>query len=175
MLSDPLRAAQLTRFEKPISLSHTIAQFTDSDCYEKKQAEDKKQTAAARDELSHAGGNIGGYSVSSAGVAANDPNRKEGSWNQTLGAGKEAMGGALGMEGLRKEGIEQNQQGKGQEAAGQLNDLSTGMMNRVGGTVGGAVAGLTGDRAAQEKRQQQHDIGKTLQRGAEADINKQNP
>lgn len=38
--------------------------------------------ARAKNELSHAGGNIGGYSVSADGVAQNDPNRKEGSWNQ---------------------------------------------------------------------------------------------
>lgn len=40
--------------------------------------------------------------------------------------------------------------------------------------MGGAVAGLTGDREAQRKAQEQHDVGKTQQRGAEADIQKQN-
>jgi hypothetical protein len=47
--------------------------------------------------------------------------------------------------------------------------------DRVSGAVGGALAGLTGDRAEQEKRKLQHDQGKTLQRGAEAEISKQNP
>lgn len=51
-------------------------------------------------------------SVSTSGVAANDPNRQAGSWNQTVGAGKEMVGGALGMEGMKKEGQEQNAQGK---------------------------------------------------------------
>lgn len=39
----------------------------------------------------------------------------------------------------------------------------------------GAVAGITGDREAQQMANEQHDKGKTLQRGAEADIQKQNP
>lgn len=37
-----------------------------------------------------------------------------------------------------------NEEGKAQEAAGQLNDLGKGIQDRVSGTVGGAVAGLTG-------------------------------
>lgn len=40
--------------------------------------------------------------------------------------------------------------------------------------MGGAVAGVTGDKDAQLKAQEQHDAGKTMQRGAEADIQKQN-
>ncbi len=39
--------------------------------------------------------------------------------------------------------------------------------------MGSAYAGLTGDRAAQEKYQAQHDTGKTQQRSAEKDIQKQ--
>lgn len=64
--------------------------------------------------------------------------------------------------------------GKGQEAKGQLNDLGSGISDRVSGTVGGAVAGLTGNREEQAKAQQLHDQGKTQQRGAEHDIQKQN-
>jgi hypothetical protein len=45
----------------------------------------------------------------------------------------------------------------------------------VSGAVGGAVSGITGDREAQLRAQEQHDVGKTKQRGAEADIQKQNP
>lgn len=70
------------------------------------------------------------------------------------------VGNALGMEGLKKEGIQQNQQGKGMEAQGQLSDLGSGVKDRVGGTVGGMAAGLTGDREAQAKYEQQHDQGK---------------
>ena len=41
------------------------------------------------------------------------------------------------------------------------------------GAAGGMVAGLTGDREKQQKYQMMHDDGKTAQRSAEADIQKQ--
>lgn len=56
---------------------------------DQKQAEQRQKEAEAKDAVSHAGGNVGGYSVSASGVAANDPNRQGGSWNQTIGSGKE--------------------------------------------------------------------------------------
>jgi len=136
--------------------------------------EQKKNHAEAEKELSHAGGNIGGYSLSASGIAKNDPNRSDGSWNQTMGSAKEALGNLTGIDSLKQEGAKQNAEGKEQEARGQLSDLGSGISDRVSGAVGGAVAGLTGDRAEQEKRNLQHDQGKTLQRGAEADIQKQN-
>jgi hypothetical protein len=43
----------------------------------------------------------------------------------------------------------------------------------VKGAVGAAIAGLTGDREAQQKYQDQRDTGKTLQRGVEHDLQKQ--
>lgn len=78
----------------------------------------------------------------------------------------------VGAEGLRQEGIQQNREGKGQEAQGQLNDLGTGASDRVKGTLGGAVHGVAGNREEQLKYQEMHDSGKTRQRGAEADIQK---
>ncbi len=75
---------------------------------------------------------------------------------------------------MKKEGQDQRAQGEAREAAGQLSDLGQGVSDRVRGTVGGAVAGLTGDREAEKKYQAQHDTGKTLQRGVESDLNKQN-
>ncbi|GAM82200.1 hypothetical protein ANO11243_001790 [Dothideomycetidae sp. 11243] len=137
------------------------------------EGDKKKAEADAKNDLSHAGGNIGGYSVSASGVAKNDPDRNDGRWNQTVGAGKETLGGLVGAEGLRQEGIKQNQEGKAQEAQGQLGDLGKGISDRVTGTVGGAVAGLTGNREEQLHRQQQHDQGKTMQRGVEAEIDSQ--
>lgn len=91
-----------------------------------------------------------------------------------MGSAKETLGNLTGAEGLKQQGQQQNQEGKEQEAKGQLNDFGEGVKDRVGGTVGNAAASLTGDREEQEKRQAQHDQGKTLQRGAEADIQKQN-
>lgn len=139
------------------------------------QANQKKKEAQAEHDLSHAGGNIGGLSVSASGVAANDPNRSAGSWNQTIGSGKEMLGNLVGAEGLKQEGIKQNQDGKAQEAQGQLSDLGQGVTDRAKGALGGAVAGLTGDATEQEKRRLQHDQGKTLQRGVESEVQKQAP
>lgn len=134
---------------------------------------EKKDVAEARHDASKAGATVAGHSVSASGVTPNDPNRQQGSWNQTIGSGKEFVGGALGLEGLKKEGQQQNEEGKAQEAAGQLNDLGSGVANRVAGTVGGAVAGLTGNREEQARRADQHDQGKTLQRGVESELQKQ--
>jgi uncharacterized protein YjbJ (UPF0337 family) len=139
------------------------------------KADRKQAEAQAESDLSHAGVSLGGVSASATGVAANDPNRTQGSWNQTVGSGKEFIGGLVGAEGLKQEGIRQNQEGKGQEAEGQVKDLGAGVADRVQGALGGAVAGLTGDAAEQEKRRVQHDHGKTLQRGVEADLQKQAP
>ena len=79
----------------------------------------------------------------------------------------------IGSEDLKRQGREQNASGQAQEAKGQLSDLGSGIGDRVTGAVGGAVAGLTGNRADQQRFADQHDEGKTRQRGAEMDINKQ--
>jgi hypothetical protein len=65
----------------------------------KKQAgEAKKDKAQLEHDASHASATLGGYSVSASGVAKNDPNRSEGSWNQTVGSAKAAVGGLVGSE-----------------------------------------------------------------------------
>ncbi|OJD34192.1 mismatched base pair and cruciform dna recognition protein [Diplodia corticola] len=140
---------------------------------DKQQAEDKKAEAQAKDDLSHATAKAGPFTVSSSGVAKDDPNRTEGSWNQTVGSGKEMVGNLIGSESLKQEGVRQNQEGKGQEAQGQLSDLGSGISDRVGGAVGGAVAGITGNEKAKSDYEKQHDQGKTAQRGVEADLQKQ--
>ena len=53
--------------------------------------------------------------------------------------------------------------------------LGKGVTDRVQGAVGGMVAGAAGNPEAQKQFERQHDTGKTLQRGAESDIQKQNP
>ncbi|KAJ4409263.1 hypothetical protein N0V91_002619 [Didymella pomorum] len=143
---------------------------------DKAQGENRKAQAAAEKDLSHATAKAGPFTTTaSGGIAKDDPNRSAGSWNQNVGALKESVGGFVGAEGLKQEGIRQNQEGKGQEAQGQLSDLGKGVQDRIGGTIGGAVAGLTGNDAQRAEAQRQHDDGKARQRGVEADLQKQAP
>lgn len=83
------------------------------------------------------------------------------------------VGNLVGAESLKQEGIQQNQEGKGQEAKGQVSDYGKGIGNRVTGAVGGAVAGLTGNDDAKASYERQHDTGKTAQRGVESELDKQ--
>ena len=107
------------------------------------EADAKRATAEAEHDLSHTAAKAGPFTVTPSGAAKDDPNRSAGSWNQTVGSAKEAVGGLVGAEGLKQEGIRQNEEGKAQEAQGQVKDLGKGLSDRVGGTIGGAVAGLT--------------------------------
>ncbi|CAK7221896.1 hypothetical protein SEUCBS140593_004717 [Sporothrix eucalyptigena] len=136
--------------------------------------EAKKDSAQNEYDASHATVKGPGFTASSAGaVTKDDPDRAAGSWNQTLGSAKEALGGVLGSESLKASGREQNRNGQEQEARGQVNDFVSGVSDRVKGVVGGGVANLTGNPQAEAEYQKQHDIGKTRQRGAEVDIQKQ--
>lgn len=74
---------------------------------------------------------------------------------------------------LKSAGRQQNLEGQQQEAKGQLSDFGGGIANRAQGTIGSAVAGLTGDQKGQEHYDQMRAEGKTQQRGAEHDIQKQ--
>ncbi|KAL8666759.1 MAG: hypothetical protein Q9202_001297 [Teloschistes flavicans] len=141
---------------------------------DKAEASLRKDQAAAEKEASHTVGKAGPLNFSpSGGISTDDPNRSEGSWNQTVGSAKESLGGFIGAEGLKKEGQQQNAEGKGQEAQGQLSDLGSGIQGRVKGTLGGIGASITGDRAKEEEYRLKHDDAKTKQRSAEADIQKQ--
>ena len=136
--------------------------------------DNKKTQGQAESDLSHSVGKVGPYAVSgSGGLSKDDPARQEGSWNQTIGSAKSAVGGLVGADGLKAEGDRQNAAGRGQEAQGQLNDFGTGVSERVTGAAGAAFSGLTGDRDAQAAYQDRHDVGKTQQRSAESDIQKQ--
>lgn len=140
-----------------------------------------------------------GATITAEGVTKDDPNRTTGSWNQTAGSAKEFVGGLVGnevcstsihsisiliisafilteflfLQSLKQSGREQNLAGQEQEARGQVKDYTSGLGDRVSGAVGSAAAGLTGDRVKQAEYQNQHDAGKTQQRGAEHDIQKQ--
>ncbi|KAL8995149.1 MAG: hypothetical protein Q9169_005058 [Polycauliona sp. 2 TL-2023] len=141
---------------------------------DKTEAAARKDQAAAEKDASHSVGKLGPLNVSpSGGVSTDDPNRSEGSWNQTLGSAKESVGGLVGSEAMKKEGAQQNAEGKGQEAQGQLTDFGSGVQDRVKGAVGGMAAGVTGDREKEEEMRMKHDDAKTKQRSAEADIQKQ--
>ncbi|KAI5926963.1 hypothetical protein F4810DRAFT_418915 [Camillea tinctor] len=131
----------------------------------------KQDKADAEYQASQATAKGPGFTVSSSGaVKKDDPDRISGSYNQTVGAAKEFVGGVTGAESLKAAGRRQNEEGRQQEAKGQVNDYAGGIGDRVTGTVGGAVAGLTGNQKAKESYQDQHDSGKTQQRGAEHDI-----
>ena len=79
----------------------------------------------------------------------------------------------MGSESLKKEGDRQYNEGKGQEAEGQVRDFGEGVKGRVGGAVGGMVAGVTGDKDKEEKERLRHDDAKARQRGVEAELQKQ--
>lgn len=137
-------------------------------------AEETKAQAQAEHDASHTAAKAGPFTLSSTGVPAKDnPDRTQGSWNQTVGSAKEFVGGLVGSEDLKQSGRQQNLEGQNQEAKGQLTDLGQGVSDRVQGAVGGAVAGLTGDRDAQAKYADMHDEGKTRQRGVELDLDKE--
>jgi hypothetical protein len=77
------------------------------------------------------------------------------------------------VQSLKQSGREQNLSGQEQEARGQVKDYTSGVGDRISGAVGSAAAGLIDDRTKQTEYQNKHDAGKTQQRGAELDIQKQ--
>ena len=53
----------------------------------------------AEQEASHTAAKLGPYTASTSGaVTKDDPNRSQGAWNQTVGSGKEFVGGLIGSE-----------------------------------------------------------------------------
>lgn len=120
-------------------------------------ANQSKAKAEAEKDASHTAAKAGPVTLSSSGAPAVDnEDRTQGQWNQTVGSAKETLGGLLGNENLKQQGREQNREGQGQEAKGQLSDLGSGIGDRVSGTVGGAIAGLSGNTAAQQAYKDQH-------------------
>lgn len=74
---------------------------------------------------------------------------------------------------MKQSGRQQNIEGQEQEAKGQLNDFGSGLAGRAQGAVGSAISSITGDKSGQEHYEQMRAEGKTQQRGAEHDIQKQ--
>ncbi|KAF2858428.1 hypothetical protein K470DRAFT_259842 [Piedraia hortae CBS 480.64] len=139
---------------------------------DKNAGANKQHEANIKDSASHAGTSAGGFAIGPTGVAKENPDRQEGSWDQTLGSAKEAIGGLVGADGLKQQGTQQRTEGEAKQASGELSDLGAGVSDRVKGTLGGAAAGLTGDREKQLEYQTMHDQGKALQRGTEDAINR---
>ncbi|EEA27241.1 hypothetical protein TMatcc_004476 [Talaromyces marneffei ATCC 18224] len=140
------------------------------------QAEAKalKSKAEQENQNSHTTARLGPFTADpNTGAAVSDnQDRTSGSWNQTVGAAKESFGNLIGNENLRQTGIQQNADGKAQQAKGQLLDLGQGMTDRARGAVGALGSAVLGDKEGQEKWQDLHDEGKTRQRGVEADLQK---
>lgn len=138
------------------------------------QGEAAQAKAQAQDENSHATAKLGPITADpNTGAAVKDnEKRSDGSWDQTVGSAKEAVGNMIGNENLRRTGAEQNAAGKEQEAKGQLKDWGEGIQNRAQGAIGSVGAAIGGDRAEEQKFRDQHDEGKVRQRGAEADMAK---
>ncbi|KAI1270062.1 hypothetical protein F5Y18DRAFT_421544 [Xylariaceae sp. FL1019] len=138
------------------------------------QGQAKQDKASAEHDASQATLKMPGFTASSSGAVTKDnSDRTTGSYNQTAGSAKETVGHLIGSESLKASGRQQNEEGQAQEAAGTLSDAGVGAANRIGGTLGSAVAGVTGNTKAQQDYQDQHDAGKTRQRGAEHEIQKQ--
>lgn len=106
------------------------------------------------------------------GLAADNPDRTAGSWAQTIGSAKEAVGGLVGSESLKQAGQQQHAEGQQQEARGQLQDLGDGLSNRVQGTLGSVKTSILGEGSVGEKEkfEQQRQDGKAQQRSVEADL-----
>jgi uncharacterized protein YjbJ (UPF0337 family) len=58
----------------------------------------KQDKARAEYDASHTTAKLPGYTASAAGVTKDDPDRAAGSWHQTVGAAKEAVGGLIGSD-----------------------------------------------------------------------------
>lgn len=70
------------------------------------QGKAKQDQARAEHEASHATLKGPGFTASSSGaVTKDDPDRGQGSWNQTVGSAKEALGGVVGSEVSTTPGI----------------------------------------------------------------------
>lgn len=138
------------------------------------EGEAAQNQAKAQHDYSHTTAKLGPISAdpNTGATAKDNENRSTGSWDQTIGSTKEAVGNMIGNENLRRTGAEQNAAGKEQEAKGQLQDWGEGIQNRAQGAIGSVGAAISGDRAEEQKFRDMHDEGKVRQRGAEADMAK---
>ncbi|EWC46627.1 hypothetical protein DRE_04114 [Drechslerella stenobrocha 248] len=132
--------------------------------------ETKKAAAVEQNEQSHTAAKLGPVTATSGGGAhVDNKDRQQGAWDQTIGSGKQFVGGLVGNESLKSSGKTQYNEGVQRETAGQASDLVEGITNRVGGTLGGM---FTTDKGEQEAYRRQHEEGKAAIRSVEADLQK---
>lgn len=62
------------------------------------KGEVKQDKAQVEHDASHATAKLPGFTATAQGVSKDDPDRTGGSWNQTVGSAKEAVGGLVGSE-----------------------------------------------------------------------------
>jgi uncharacterized protein YjbJ (UPF0337 family) len=133
----------------------------------------QQKKGQAEYDASHATAKLGPVAVTGSGVATDSHDRTDGSWNQTMGSAKQAIGGLVGSQSLKQAGDQQYKDGKAQEAKGRATDYAAGAADRVTGAVGGAISRVSGNTEAQSAYEAQHDTGKTQQRGVERDVGKE--
>ncbi|KAK6329682.1 hypothetical protein TWF696_003552 [Orbilia brochopaga] len=133
--------------------------------------ETKKVAAEQQNEQSHATAKLGPVTATADGAAhVDNKDRQQGAWDQTIGSGKQFIGGVVGNETLKSQGRAQYDEGVRRETSGQASDLVEGLSNRVGGAIGSMV---TTDKNVEEAYRQQHDDGKAAVRSVQHDLQKQ--
>jgi len=138
-----------------------------------KEGETRKVAAQEQNETSHTAAKLGPITATGEGGGhVDNKDRQQGAFDQTIGSGKQFVGGVIGSESLKAQGREQYDRGVQRETAGQASDLVEGISKRVGGTLGNIGAAVTGDTEAQRTYQQQHAEGKAAQRSVEHDLQK---
>jgi len=132
--------------------------------------ETKRTAAEEQNERSHTSAKLGPVTATGEGGAhVDNKDRQQGSWDQTIGSGKQFVGGLVGNESLKTQGRTQYDEGVQRETAGQANDLVEGFSNRVGGTIGAMVSN---DKNEQDSYKRQHDDGKAAVRSVQDDLQK---
>jgi indoleamine 2,3-dioxygenase len=109
--------------------------------------------------------------------SASSPPPPSGTYNQTIGSAKQSVGTLIGNESLRRQGEEQNEKGKEEEAARQVRDWGEGVGQRVKGKAGEVYSSMKPEEPGQEgvdrlKYKQMHDEGKAKQEQTHEEIDR---
>ncbi|EPS45235.1 hypothetical protein H072_758 [Dactylellina haptotyla CBS 200.50] len=130
--------------------------------------ENKNAAAVEINTRSHTANKLGpATATAEGGIHIDNADRQQGSWDQTIGSGKQFLGDLIGNESLKAQGRTQYDEGVKRETSGQVSDLAEGFSNRVSGAVGAMIAM---DQQEKEKFNQQHDDGKAAVRSVQHDL-----